>query len=195
MGKTAIFLFLILIRSFSFSQNDSIVKTEDISGLASHSHSISVRTILAFDYEYAHAISKCSGIGVSLGLGLGGNFILYHPEYKPDYRPNSKQYDFSSSSPKINFQILHFSVFFRRFFSKKVFADLGFRVSGGYVFITPDKLNFERLLGGYISVYYGRGKVKFGHELQIGDMDIEFYNKSTSGPSILLTPLIVKFIL
>ncbi len=195
MGKTTIFLFLILINCFSYSQNDSIVKMEDNSVLATHSHSISVRTILGFDYEFALAISNRSGLGLSVGLGLGGNIILYHPEYIPYYWPYLKHTEFTSSSPIINFQVLHFSVFYRRLVSKNVFVDLGFRVSGGYVFITPDKLNFERFSGGFLSVYYGKGKIKFGHELQIGDMDIEFFNKTGSGPSILFTPLIVKFIL
>ena len=195
MGKTIVFLFLILISCFSFSQNDSIVKTEDNPGLATHAHSTSVRTFLGFDYEYAHAISKRSGLGLSAGLGLGGNIFLFHPEYTPDLRSHLKQFDFNSSSPIVNLQFLHFSVFFRRFVSENVFVDLGFRISGGYVFIIPNKLNFERFLGGFLSIYYGKGKIKFGHELQIGDMDIEFFNKTGSGPSILFTPLIVKFIL
>ncbi|NOX45633.1 MAG: hypothetical protein GXO89_01475 [Chlorobi bacterium] len=95
--------------------------------------------------------------------------------------------------PQLIYSFFNFP--FRRYVSKNVSADLGFRVSGGYVFITNNKINFERFLGGYLSVCYGKGKIKFGHELQIGDMDIEFYNKATSGPSIMFTPLIVKFIL
>jgi hypothetical protein len=195
MGKTTLFLFLILMGHFSFSQNDSIVKTKGNPELAKHSHAISVRAFLGFDYEYAYAISEHSGLGFSAGLGLGGNIFLYHPDYKPDYRSYLKQFDFTSSSPIINLQLLQFSAFYRRHVSKNVCADLGFRLSGSYVFIIAQKLNFGRFLGGYLSVYYGKGKFKFGHELQIGDLDIEFYNKATSGPSILFTPLIIKFIL
>ncbi len=193
MGKTALILFLVLMGHFSFSQNDSTIKTEDDPELAKHTHSISVRAFLGFDYEYAHAISGRSGLGFSAGLGLGGNIFLYHPDYKPDYRSYLKQFDFTSSSPLINLQLLQFSAFYRRHVSKSVCADLGFRLSGGYVFIIAQKLNFGRFLGGYLSVYYGKGKIKFGHELQIGDLDIDFYNKVSSGPSVLFTPLIVKF--
>lgn len=195
MGKTAFFLFLILIGHLSFSQNDSITKTKNDLVLVKHSHAISVRAFLGFDYEYAHAISERSALGFSAGLGLGGNIFLYHPDYDPDHLSYLKQFDFTSSSPIINLQIMQFSVFYRNSFSKNTFADIGFRLSGGYVFINSDKLNFERFLGGYLSVYYGKGKIKFGHELQIGDMDVEFYNKATSGPSILFTPLIVRFLL
>jgi len=110
MGKTTLFLFLILIGHFSFSQNDSITKTEDNPDLAKHSHSISVRAFLGFDYEYAHVISKHSGLGFSAGMGLGGNIFLYHPDYKPGYRFYLKQFDFTYSSPTINLQLLQFSV-------------------------------------------------------------------------------------
>jgi hypothetical protein len=113
---------------------------------------------LGFDYKYAHAISKHSGLGFSAGLGLGGNIIFYHPEYKPGYRSYLKQFNYTGSSPLINLQILQFSAFYRRSFSKTVFADLGFRVSGGYVFINTHITNFERFLGGYSVYLLWKGK-------------------------------------
>lgn len=36
-------------------------------------------------------------------------------------------------------------------------------------------------------------KIKFGHELQIGKMDVQFYYETKSNSSILITPIIVRF--
>ncbi|RLD59732.1 MAG: hypothetical protein DRJ05_05995 [Bacteroidetes bacterium] len=195
MIRIIIVAFMIFTINCSFSQNDSINEIKGEMERGSHSHIISVRSILGFDYTFAQSVSKYSSIGYSVGLGLGGNILLSHPDYEAQTWSYPENMQFSASSPKVNFQFLNFSMFYERYIFRKIYVGIGFRASRGYVFINPEKLVIERFYGGFLSIYYGNGKVKFGHELQIGNMVIESFDKTTSGPTILLTPFVVRFVL
>ncbi|MCD4745853.1 MAG: hypothetical protein K8R58_06100 [Bacteroidales bacterium] len=88
---------------------------------------------------------------------------------------------------------MHLSAFYRSYIIKEVYADIGFYSSIGYIFPIDEKIAYDRFIGGFLAIYYGFEKIKFGHELQIGKMDVEFYYVTKSNPSILITPIIVRF--
>ena len=198
-NRLIIILPIWLFSLFGFSQQADSLKALNNKEYRKVVQSMSIKPVVGFEYTFAYQYSKHLGLGFSIRYGLAAEIIISHPAFirqKGNYEIYIEDYTiFSTSEIKTNVSLLGFSLFYRNYFSKNVFINAGMVTSLGYSSIATTTIaDFTRVLGGYVSIYYGFAKIKFGHEIQINTADVQFYSQvNKCSPVILFVPLVFIF--
>ena len=181
-----LFMFFFLKTAFPQDQDtiDSIKQRHK-----NNIHSITYEPFMSFQYVYLHSWNKHLGLGIAAQFGTGIHFFLYHPYYFSDYgRPNK---ELQSSTLAYNLELLKLSLLYRDYLSAKVYLEIELFYAFGEAY--KERYEFNKMYGLTLSMYWGFDKVKFGHEIIIGKMQIERFVPSPYNPSVLLVPVSVRF--